>query len=57
MFSFLIVSIVFSLLILFIEYFIKIVIIFEKLKKENIHTCVDTSGMVALTPDIKKLLS
>ena len=31
--------------------------LFEKLKKENIHTCVDTSGMVALTNDIKKLLS
>ena len=29
----------------------------KKLKKENIHTCVDTSGMVALTDDIKKLLS
>ena len=29
----------------------------EKLKKENIHTCIDTSGMVTLTPDIKKLLS
>ena len=31
--------------------------LFKKLKKENIHTCVDTSGMVALTDDIKKLLS
>ena len=31
--------------------------LFEKLKKENIHTCIDTSGMVTLTPDIKKLLS
>ena len=31
--------------------------LFEKLKKENIHTCVDTSGMVSLTDDIKKLLS
>ena len=31
--------------------------LFEKLKAENIHTCVDTSGMVALTDDIKKLLS
>ncbi len=30
--------------------------LFKKLKKENIHTCVDTSGMVALTDDIKKLL-
>ena len=27
--------------------------LFEKLKKENIHTCIDTSGMVALTDDIK----
>ena len=31
--------------------------LFEKLKKENIHTCVDTSGMVSLTDNIKKLLS
>lgn len=31
--------------------------LFEKLKKENIHTCIDTSGMVTLKPDIKKLLS
>lgn len=31
--------------------------LFKKLKKENIHTCVDTSGMVALTDDIKKFLS
>lgn len=31
--------------------------LFEKLKKENINTCIDTSGMAALTPDIKKLLS
>ena len=31
--------------------------LFEKLKKEDIHTCIDTSGMVALTDDIKKLLS
>ena len=31
--------------------------LFEKLKKENIHTCIDTYGMVALTDDIKKLLS
>ncbi len=31
--------------------------LFKKLKRENIHTCIDTSGMVALTPDIKKLLS
>lgn len=31
--------------------------LFEKLKKANIHTCIDTSGMVALTPDIKYLLT
>lgn len=31
--------------------------LFTKLKNENIHTCIDTSGMVALTEDIKKLLS
>lgn len=31
--------------------------LFTKLKDENIHTCIDTSGMVALTDDIKKLLS
>lgn len=31
--------------------------LFNKLKKQNIHTCIDTSGMVALTDDIKKLLS
>ena len=31
--------------------------LFEKLKKENIHTCIDTSGMVSLTDDIKHLLS
>ena len=30
--------------------------LFSKLKKENIHTCIDTSGMVALTNDIKKLI-
>lgn len=30
--------------------------LFEKLKKENIHTCIDTSGMMALTDDIKHLL-
>ena len=29
--------------------------LFKKLKKENIHTCIDTSGMVALTTDVKKL--
>ncbi|MNT31019.1 Pyruvate formate-lyase 1-activating enzyme [compost metagenome] len=31
--------------------------LFKKLKKENIHTCIDTSGMVALTDDIKELLN
>ncbi len=31
--------------------------LFTKLKENNIHTCVDTSGMVAITPDIKKLLT
>ncbi len=31
--------------------------LFEKLKKEDIHTCLDTSGMVSLTNDIKYLLS
>lgn len=31
--------------------------LFTKLKKENIHTCIDTSGIVALTNDIKTLLS
>ena len=30
--------------------------LFKKLKEENIHTCIDTSGMVALTDDIKKVL-
>lgn len=31
--------------------------LFTKLKEENIHTCIDTSGMVGLTNDIKQLLS
>ena len=31
--------------------------LFKKLKTENIHTCIDTSGMVTLTDDIKNLLS
>lgn len=31
--------------------------LFSKLKKEGIHTCIDTSGMVSLSDDIKKLLS
>ena len=30
--------------------------LFKKLKKEGIHTCVDTSGIVAITDDIKELL-
>ena len=30
--------------------------LFEKLKKENIHTCIDTSGSVALTDKVKKLI-
>ena len=29
---------------------------FERLKKEGINTCIDTSGMVALTEDIKEVL-
>ena len=31
--------------------------LFKKLKEENIHTCIDTSGMVTITDDIKELLS
>ncbi len=31
--------------------------LFTRLKEKKIHTCIDTSGMVALTDDIKKLLS
>ena len=31
--------------------------LFTKLKEQNIHTCIDTSGMVTLTADIKKVLS
>lgn len=31
--------------------------LFSKLKEQKIHTCIDTSGMVSLTDDIKKLLS
>ena len=31
--------------------------LFTKLKKEGIHTCIDTSGMVTLTDDTKNLLS
>ena len=30
--------------------------IFKKLKEEGFHTCIDTSGMVAITDDIKKVL-
>lgn len=31
--------------------------LFIKLKKEGIHTCIDTSGMVSITPLIEKVLS
>lgn len=31
--------------------------LFTKLKKENIHTCIDTSGMIPLTDEIKQVLS
>ena len=31
--------------------------LFTKLKDEHIHTCIDTSGMLPLTPDIKNVLS
>ena len=34
-----------------------IIELFTKLKEEGIHTCIDTSGMVVLTEDIKKVLS
>jgi len=30
--------------------------LFKKLKTENIHTCIDTSGMFDITEDIKELL-
>lgn len=30
--------------------------LFKKLKKEGIHTCIDTSGIVAITDDIKEVL-
>lgn len=30
--------------------------LFKKLKKEGIHTCIDTSGIVAITDDVKELL-
>ena len=31
--------------------------LFKKLKAENIHTCIDTSGMFDITDDIKELLT
>ena len=31
--------------------------LFKKLKKENIHTCIDTSGMVILNDKIKELIN
>ena len=31
--------------------------LFTELKKHNIHTCIDTSGMVALTEEIKELIN
>lgn len=31
--------------------------LFSKLKKEGIHTCIDTSGMFPITNDIKKVLT
>ena len=30
--------------------------LFKRLKEENIHTCIDTSGMFGITDDIKKVL-
>jgi len=30
--------------------------LFKRLKEEGIHTCIDTSGMLAITDDIKELL-
>lgn len=30
--------------------------LFKKLKKEGIHTCIDTSGIISLTDDIKEVL-
>jgi len=30
--------------------------LFQKLKQEGIHTCIDTSGMVSITDDIKEVL-
>jgi len=34
-----------------------IIDLFKKLKNENIHTCIDTSGMFAINDKIKELLS
>ena len=31
--------------------------LFKRLKEEKINTCIDTSGMVALTPDMKEVLT
>ena len=31
--------------------------LFEKLKNDGIHTCIDTSGMVSISKDIQELLS
>ena len=31
--------------------------LFKKLKANGIHTCIDTSGMVAITKDVQELLS
>ena len=31
--------------------------LFKRLKEEKINTCIDTSGMVALTPDVKEVLT
>lgn len=36
-----------------VDFLIKL---FEKLKKENIHTCIDTSGMVKITENMKRLI-
>ena len=30
--------------------------LFKKLKKQNIHTCIDTSGMIELTDKVKELI-
>ncbi len=31
--------------------------LFKKLKHNNIHTCIDTSGMISLTDDVKEVLN